>query len=207
MTEAGPARSLDSEGVRLRARYGGRARSASSIALAAFAVHQFRYILASGHPEDGLAGLGHAYLGHLPPLLLGLALAAVVAGLTRGREPCAAPRHDRRVRAVVVSLGIVAVFCSQELIEGALIAGHVGGLATIFSSGGWAAMPLAATFGLLAALVDRGIEMVENGLANPPMATGRALPVVSMPQPTDVLGRRPSPLALGLARRPPPALS
>lgn len=207
LPEATAPRSLDSIVVRIRARFRGRARSASSVAFAAFAVHQLRYLLASGRSEDGLGRLGHAYLGHLPPLLIGLGLAAVVAGLA-GRAT-AEPRPPRRAAAgaLLFALGIVAVFCAQELIEGALVAGHAGGLAAIFSSGGWAALPLAALFGLLAALVDRGIEGVEARLGTPSASLAAVVPAIRTRAVEAFLGRRLSPLALGLARRPPPALS
>lgn len=130
-----------------------------------------------------------------------------MAGLVR--RPPAEPRPPRRAVAggLLFALGIVAVFCAQELIEGALVAGHAGGLAAIFSSGGWAAVPLAALFGLLAALVDRGIEGVEARLATPSASLAAVGPTIRTRAVEAFLGRRRSPLALGLARRPPPALS
>ncbi|MBN9621791.1 MAG: hypothetical protein J0H06_02385 [Actinobacteria bacterium] len=188
------------------ARFGARAQSASSIALAAFAVHQLRYLVASGAGQDGLARLGHAYLGHLPPLLVGFAVAAAVAAVMRGRGD-SDRRVGRNLGAAFFALGVVAVFCGQELLEGALIAGHAGDVAAIFSSGGWAAVPLAALFGLLAAVIDRGIESVETRLAICTACVASAPATIGAPGSGQFLMRRCSPLALGIATRPPPTLS
>lgn len=140
-----------------------RARSASLIAVGAFAIHQLRYLLISGDlsGEDFLRR-GHSYLINALPLLGGLLLAALTAWVVRKTVfDGDGPLRSRRLRAASYAIGIVAVFCCQELIEGALLTGRVGSLGAIFSTGGWAAMPLAALFGLIAALIDRGVEAVE----------------------------------------------
>jgi len=195
--------------VRLRALIDLRAQSASLIALGAFAVHQLRYLLAYGTNTDGgLVGQGHGYLTHLVPLLLGLALAILTARLVRGL--LASDRRfkaERRIKATSYAFGIAAVFCCQELAEGMLFAGHAAGLAAIFSAAGWSALPLAAIFGVLAALIDRGMEAIESRFADAPASFDRPPRQVGLPAAPTKLGRRPSPLALGLAQRPPPRLS
>jgi hypothetical protein len=106
------------------------------------------------------------------------------------------------------ALAIVIVFASQETIEGALFAGHAAGLAAVFAGGGWLALPLALVFGWACAVLDRGVQRLER------IAARACAPVTPRPRAEGVLGRprraaaRPgstSPLAFGLARRPPPA--
>lgn len=193
--------------MRARALTGPRAQSASLIAIGAFAVHQLRYLLAyGGQSDEELSRQGHDYLGHAVPLLLGLVLAALIARLVRARISGGPPSAERRIKATSYAIGIAAVFCCQELMEGVLFAGHAAGLAAIFSAGGWAALPLAAVFGVLAAFIDRGMEAIESCLAEAPVSFDRAPLQIGLPAAPVKLGRRPSPLALGLAQRPPPAL-
>ncbi|MGD9734136.1 MAG: hypothetical protein AB7V58_00785 [Solirubrobacterales bacterium] len=194
--------------MRTRAINGHRAQSASLIALGAFAVHQLRYLFAYGaNSHDTLVQQGHGYLAHAIPLLVGLGLAALTARLVRSVISGPAPGAEQGIKATSYALGIAAVFCCQELIEGVLFAGHATGLAAIFTAGGWAALPLAAIFGVLAALIDRGMEAIESVVAPTPPQEDRAPLQVRLPDPPARLGRRLSPLALGLAQRPPPALT
>lgn len=190
----------------MRALIGPRAQSASLIALGAFAVHQLRYAVAyGGDTGSALAGQGHGYLTHLVPLVLGFGLAVLTARLVRavlGGSP--SPRAERRLKATSYAFGIAAVFCCQELAEGALFAGHASGLAAIFAGGGWTALPLAALFGVLAALLDRGIEAIEALGAPIARETARPPRRLSLPSAPPRLGRRLSPIARGRAQRPPP---
>lgn len=195
--------------MRPRDLIGPRAQSASLIALGAFGVHQLRYLIAyGGDAGNELAEQGHSYLTHLLPLVLGFGLAILTARLVRGllggNQSVAA---ERRLKATSYALAIVAVFGCQELAEGALLAGHAAGLAAIFSGGGWAALPLAALFGFLAALLDRGIEAIESLVAPAEPETERPSLRVSLPDTPPRLGRRLSPIASGLAQRPPPLAS
>ncbi len=195
--------------MRARALTGPRAQSASLIAVGAFAVHQLRYLLAyGGRSDDELTRQGHDYLAHAVPLLLGLLLAALMARVVRATISGRAPSSQRRAKATSYAVGIAAVFCCQELMEGALFAGHAAGLAAIFSAGGWAALPLAALFGALAALIDRGMEAIET-LVAPPGTPEKRTPLLAMKAPEDPLvsARRLAPLAFGLARRPPPSFA
>jgi hypothetical protein len=187
----------------MRALIGPRAQSASLIALGAFAVHQLRYLLAyGGDAGNELAGQGHSYLSHLVPLLLGFGLAILTARLVRGLlGGSSSPGAERRLKATSYAFGIAAVFCCQELAEGALFAGH----AAIFAGGGWTALPLAALFGVLAALLDRGIEAIEALAARTDRTTARPPRRLALPSAPPQLGRRLSPIAVGLAQRPPPS--
>ncbi len=194
--------------LKARALTNPRARSASLIAIGAFAIHQIRYLLISGElGGEDLLQRGHSYLIHALPLLGGLLLAALTAWVVRRTVfDGDGPLPSRRLRAASYAIGIVAVFCCQELIEGALLTGHVGGLGAIFSTGGWAAMPLAALFGLIAALIDRGVEAVE-ALAAPESAKPSTELAPSTPGTPLLSFDLLAPLAFGLARRPPPSLA
>jgi len=191
--------------VRIRALTSPRAQSASLIAVGAFGVHQLRYLLTYGAGGDNDLSR-QSYLGHALPLLLGIVLAAFIAGLVRSTISGHPPEAERRVKATTYAIGIVAVFFCQELMEGTLVAGHASGLAAIFSAGGWAALPLAVLFGVIAALIDRGMEAVESRLAEAPVSFDRAPLQIGLASAPTTLGRRLSPLALGLAQRPPPTL-
>ncbi|OJU86137.1 MAG: hypothetical protein BGO11_01025 [Solirubrobacterales bacterium 70-9] len=174
------------------------------VGIGAFALHQSRHLIAPGAGDFSLKV--SAVLAHLAPLLAGLLLAGLSARLVRSRigGRTAVP-GERHLRVAPYALGIAAVFLCQQLLEGALLAGHAGDLAGVFSGGGWAALPLAVLLGAVAALVDRGVEEVEARLSSrrvPPRPR-----VFSVGQGRESVERRRAltPLAFGIARRPPPA--
>src|SRR3954453_5619328 len=185
-------------------------RPAALVALGALAVHQLRYLAAyGGQAGHELSSQGHGYLTQALPVIVAVAVAALAACVLRaalagaeGDEPSA------RRRALPYALAIVVVFASQETIEGVLFAGHAAGLAAVFAGGGWRALPLALVCGWACALLDRGVQRLER------IAARACAQLTPRPRADNVLGRprraaaRPgsaSPLAFGLARRPPPA--
>ncbi len=63
---------------------------------------------------------------------------------------------------MLISVVLLSLYCAQELTEGALAAGHAGGLAAVVGSGGWLALPLAIGVGGVLTLVLRaGDALVE----------------------------------------------
>ncbi len=110
-----------------------RARAAALLPLAALGVHDLRYRLAyGGDAGHELARQGHAYLGIAKPLvgvLCALAAAEVVARLARAwRIGEAGERAWSRGRLWLFATGaLVTVFLGQELLEGAVFAGHPAG--------------------------------------------------------------------------------
>lgn len=144
--------------------------------LAALAVHQGRYYLAFGaHTPARLLRDGHAYLGLVAPFaVLSAALAVGVLagrlarawqGLDASGRRVASPGHRPgstvRIWALCAVL-LLGLYCAQELTEGALAAGHAGGLAGVAGSGGWLALPLAiAVGGLLALMLRAGDALVQ----------------------------------------------
>jgi hypothetical protein len=179
-------------------------RLAAILALGAFALHQLRYLIASS-PEAG--GQGHGYMTALLPPLAVLLLAAVIATLVRGTEGASPARAPLGRRIAVFALALLAIYVAQESLEGLLAAGQPGGLAALLADAGWVALPLALLIGAFAALLARAFEALERAIAvvhavrpvrsRPPAVRGRALPPRRLRLPS-------SPLAFGLARRPPP---
>ncbi|MBV9917050.1 MAG: hypothetical protein JO153_11175 [Solirubrobacterales bacterium] len=145
-----------------------RLRGALLMPACALAVHQARYYLAfGGHAPSRLAHDGHAYLASVQPLALmavalaGGAFAGSVARVWRGAafEMQSRPRGGLRVWAVC-SLMLLALYCAQELCEGALFAAHPAGIAGVLGHGGWIAIPFAIAIGGGLAAVLRVSEAV-----------------------------------------------
>ena len=109
---------------------------------AAFAVHQLRYQLAYGSRTGAaLSAQGHGYLTSLAPwvaVLLALAAGSFLARLARtaGGTPDTRPRRAFRRLWFASSLGLLAAYSLQELLEGVFAAGHPGGIEGVFGHGG-----------------------------------------------------------------------
>jgi hypothetical protein len=132
-------------------------RLAALLGAGTFGVHQGRYLLGyRDHASDALASQGHAYLGPLAALVAGalaVAFAELVRRAARG-EAQRAPRFGRLWAGSAAAL--VAVYSAQELVEGALGSHHPIGVAGVVGHGGWVALPLAITLGLVISLLLRG---------------------------------------------------
>jgi hypothetical protein len=190
------------------------ARAAGVLALGALALHQLSYLLTNGgDAAHALADTGHGYLTRFVPALVVIALAILAAGLVRAaiaprsgrleaREPCF------ELRAGGFALALLGIFCAQELVEGALFAGHPDGLGALLA-GGWVALPLAFPIGALAALALGGLERAELLIATAMSGGIRPRAPHREPRPPALAEpRRPLPslaLGFGLARRPPPS--
>jgi hypothetical protein len=173
-----------------------------------FGVHQMRFALPIGHGPGGSQTFGgHRYLVAVAPLLAGVLLLALAAGLARLARgvPEPAPRFRRLWAGASGSL--FAVYCAQESIEGMLTAGHPGGVAGVLGHGGWVALPLAIAIGLAIALAMRGAALATALVAArapwavpPPVAALRFLLPPPAPRRTEACARH-------LAARGPPAIS
>lgn len=183
-----------------------RVRLTAILALGAFALHQLRYLIAFGDSSADLAGPGHAYMSELLAPTAVLFLAGTLGTLLRGTEGASPTRAPLSRRLAVFTAALLAIYLAQESLEGTLAAGHAGSPA-ILAHGGWIALPLAAAIGALCALLVRVLEGVERAIAvvhagrsirsRAPATRGRALPARGLRLPS-------TPLAFGLARRPPP---
>jgi hypothetical protein len=193
-------------------------RAGALIAVGALGVHDLRYLLAyHGHAGQELALQGHAYLRFVTPLLAGLLVLAAAAFASRLMRAYAAGEGDAALRMpstrrvwLFASALLVAVYSSQEWLEGLLAEGHPGGIGAPFSHGGWVAVPLALAIGLLIALALRGAATAIAVAA----ARGRTrMAVLARPDLRSRIGSsvwipaRSAPLARALAPRAPPAPS
>jgi hypothetical protein len=185
-------------------------RKASLVSLAALALHQLRYQAGYGdHAHEALADHGHSYLPLLLALVLTLCVAAAVGLLvTLTRAARGGARQPGPVSIGRTWLGIsallIALYAGQELIEGALFAGHPNGLEGVIGEGGWVAVLIAPAHGALVAVLlraaDAAIALATGGLI--------ALAYPSIPSFTSSLSplaSRAGALALNRAWRAPPA--
>jgi hypothetical protein len=184
---------------------------------AAFAVHQLRFLLAFGNGAGAeLEKTGHSYLHSLVPWIV--ALLGLAAGLflrAFGRALGGRHRLARTWTAsfltlwVACTFALVVIYTVQELIEGAVLAGHLPGLVGVFGFGGWWSVPASAAVGLVLAAVYCGVDVV---LTEVTRRVGARLQV-PVATPCAAVGPRPllarprsAPLAAGWSLRGPPAL-
>jgi hypothetical protein len=180
---------------------------------AAFAVHELRYLLAFGSAAGvELQRTGHSYLHSVVPWLV-LVLALVGGGFLRalggafsGQRSVARYSMSFAGLWLACSACLVAIYVSQEFLEGLFATGHPAGLAGIFGYGGWWSVPAAVCVGLVLAAVFHGARWVLDEVAE-----RRARPVAACPRcvvlvrrPRDVLVPRLAPLAGGWSGRGPP---
>ena len=191
-----------------------RARAAALLPLAALAVHDLRYRLAyGGDAGHELVRHGHAYLGIAKPLvgvLFALIVAELLARLARAwRVGEVGERTWSRGRLwLFATCALVAGFVGQELLEGAVFAGHPAGAAGVLGAGGWLALPLSLVAGGGLTLFLAGARAAARALTarhrrpafRRPFSGGRRMPVA-------VAARRSPPLASAAAGRAPPRVA
>jgi hypothetical protein len=180
--------------------------------IAAYAVHQLRYSLAYGSDANVvLGGTGHSYLQSVVPWLVALlALASGCFVLAVGRAWLGSrpgrPRLSLPALWLACSAALIAIFATQEFMEGLFASGHPTGLVGIFGYGGWYAIPLALCFGLVLACGFHGAIRLLGEIAR--RRTGVVPHLARPPQPTflprPILKRRSAPLADGWSGRGPP---
>lgn len=180
---------------------------------AALAVHQLRYWLTfGGHAGLELQRQGHSYLHSLVPwivLLMAIALGAFLQALGRA---LGGNRSATRFTASFAALwllctaALLAIYVSQEFLEGLFATGHPAGLASVLQYGGWWALPAALAVGLVLAAVFHGARWVLREVADRQARTVRntapALGPVAAPGVLTV--RRRAPLVDGWSGRGPP---
>ena len=182
----------------------------------ALAVHQLRYWLAFGNRAGvELERQGHSYLHSLVPWIV-LALALAVGAFLRALGGALGSERSLPRRALSFSAlwalcagCLVAIFTTQEFLEGLLASGHPAGLAGIFGYGGWWAIPAALAVGFLLAAILHGAHRVLEAVAL--RRAGRARPalggIACAAAPRARFAPRPAPLADGWSGRGPPRRS
>jgi hypothetical protein len=180
---------------------------------AALAVHQLRYWLAFGNQAGAeLQRQGHSYLHSAVPwlvLLIALAAGAFLRALGHafgGRRSL--PRYTMSFAALwlLCAASLVAIYATQELLEGLFATGHPGGLVGIFGFGGWWSIPAAAAVGLVLAAAFHGARWVLREVSERygRLRPRRRCPLIAAPAPRRLALPRPAPLAGGWSGRGPP---
>jgi hypothetical protein len=192
---------------------GGCLARAALVPAAALVVHQLRFVLAFGSSAGAeLARQGHSYLHSVVPwivLLIGVAIGGFLWGLGRalaGQRSAARYTLSLATLWVVCSVCLVAIYVTQEFLEGLFATGHPGGLAGIFGYGGWWSIPAAACVGVVLAAIFHGArwvlnEVSERCIAAPRRTTAR---IFAASTPSDAVLPRLAPLAEGWSGRGPP---
>ncbi len=187
-------------------------RTIAIVGLGAFAAHQLCFLVALA-TRGGLMDVdGRAFLGHVPTMLAVLAVALIAGrlwvaytGTSKADDVASSASMFRR--SLAFGAAIVAVYLAQEMLESALFSPHAEDLAGILADGGWLALLVAFCLGPICILLDRGIGQLEARVARAShrgdQARGTTPATWSL---VTFLGAPStlSPLALGIARRPPP---
>jgi len=179
----------------------------------AFAVHQLRYWLAYGKRAGvELTAQGHSYLHSGVPwivLLIALAVGSFLVALGRALSGGGSlPRYTFSFAALwlLCAACLVAVYTTQEFLEGLFASGHPGGLAGIFGYGGWWSIPAALAVALVLAAVFHSARRVLQAVAerHPRRVVRSGRPPVLARTRLDVLLPAVAPLADGWSGRGPP---
>ena len=118
-----------------------------------------------------LARQGHSYLHSLVPwivLLIGIAAGGFLVGVGRALAgQRSVPRSMLSFAAlwVVCSACLVAIYVTQEFLEGLFATGHPAGPVGIFGYGGWWSIPASVCVGLVLAAVFHGTRWVLDEVA------------------------------------------
>jgi hypothetical protein len=197
---------------RRRAIGSGLARAAV-VPIAAFAVHQLRYLLAFGAGASAeLQRQGHSYLHSVVPWLVlgvGLAAGAFLSSLGRALSgQTTVPRYGLSLIGLWLTCAVclLAIYTCQEFLEGLFATGHPAGMAGVFGYGGWWAVPAALCVGLVLAALLHGARWLLHEAASRRDARRRVAQsdAARAPRPAHVLLPRLAPLALGWCGRGPP---
>lgn len=136
---------------------------AAMVPAAAFAVHQLRFLLAFGSAAGAeLTDTGHSYLHSLVPwivLLVGLSVGGFLWALGRAVSGERSTSHRATsflLLWLICAVSLVAIYSTQEFLEGLFATGHPTGLEGIFGFGGLWALPSAAAVGLVLAAIFYG---------------------------------------------------
>lgn len=194
----------------------GLAARAALVPMAAFAVHQLRYLLTYGSGAGAeLTDTGHSYLHSVVPwimLLVGISVGAFLWSLGRaaaGKRSASGNGLSFVSLWMVCAVCLLAIYCTQEFLEGLFATGHPTGIAGIFGFGGLWAIPSAIGVGLVLATILHGAHWTLEQLScrhRPALAVSahRVSPVV---RPRDPARATAGPLVRGWSDRGPPLLA
>jgi hypothetical protein len=106
----------------------------------------------------------------------------------------------------VCAVCLVAVYVTQELLEGLVVTGHPAGVAGVFGYGGWWSIPAAVAVALVLAAAFHGARRVLQAVVDRrgrPAAVAPRAPIIARPGLIPLLPA-PAPLADGWSGRGPP---
>jgi hypothetical protein len=179
-----------------------RLRYIALLIAGAFAAHELRFVAGYGHDAGRvLSEPGHEYLpfaAAVALMLLGAAAGQFTLSAVRGRRAASPPTFTRLWLSS--SAALVAIYCTQESLEGAFAPGH-----PVWSHGGWTVVPIALAIGALVAALMHGASHALTLIAGARRrARMRRTPVLGrrLPSPTPV--QRAGVIARNLAGRAPP---
>ncbi len=140
------------------------------IALAVLVLHELRYLIGyGGEAGQALADQGHGYLpiaSGAVLLLLALGVGQLLLAFRRAlRSATASPAPPFGLLWLAAISALLAIYCSQELLEGLPAGGHPAGFGALAANHGWSALPLAIGLGALVALALRGAVAAERRVA------------------------------------------
>jgi hypothetical protein len=185
-------------------------RSGALLGIAALALHQLRYLAAHGaNADNAIATQGHGYLEVLAPALGSLCMAVIAGQLlatAASRSPRAVPNRRPLGRTTFCVMSLLAIFCVQELAEGALSEGHAAGIDALLADRGWVALPIAIVLGALVSLAFSGVAKLERRIVGTLCPARERLPTALQDcYRGPLLSALPSfALMFGFSRRPPP---
>jgi hypothetical protein len=188
---------------------------AGLVPVAAFAVHQLRFLLAfGGGAGTELKETGHSYLHSVVPwimLAVGVSVGAFLWSLGRavtGRRSTTASRRGISFLALwlLCATCLLAIYCTQEFLEGLFATGHPTGLAGIFGFGGLWSIPSAIGVGLVLASLMYGASwtLAEVGRRHGLMVSTAPRRAPLLARPRTIARASAQPLVRGWCDRGPP---
>jgi hypothetical protein len=189
---------------------------AGLVPVAAFAVHQLRYLLTYGSGASAeLSDTGHSYLHSVVPwimLLVGISVGAFLWSFGRavaGKRSASGKGLSFFALWLACATCLLAIYCTQEFLEGLFATGHPTGIAGIFGFGGLWAIPSAVGVGLVLATILFGarwtLEQATIRRRSARDVPARRVPRVTRPR--DVARIPVGPLVGGWCDRGPPLLA
>ena len=183
------------------------------VPIAVLFVHEARYVLAFGEGANrALSASGHGYYADLLvpiSLILAIGLGGYLLRLTQSwRSGESDGRRGWKLPSLwlAATLGLLAIYTGQELLEALLETGAAPSVAIPFGDGGLWAVPVAALAGLLVGLLLNGaVRLVDLVAARGHCRARRPSPRPTIGRPRRARVRPASPMARsGAGRAPPP---
>lgn len=173
-------------------------RLAGALLPCSFLLHEGAYVVVGAETTGA-----HGYLAYAIPMGIAAAAALIAAGLVLPTLGCQERGVADRRAPFALAGALVGIFLVQEGAETLLLGGGIAALNAALTVV-WLVIPLALALGLLAASVIAWLDRAAQSL----LSRRRVVPAIATPEPrapsTSVSPVRLSPLAFGLACRPPP---